>query len=258
MKRRRFFKAMAATPLAPALIAQQLAVPNNTQAPTSPAPPPLDATQSPAPLDRTPMAAPGKLETAVADEVAEMAPRYFTRAQFSALRKLSDPDARNGQATRDLVGGAGCIWRFRNIKTKEKNFIRGYAFDLSTGGTSNARYFPSWGEELQKDLESARGAGFGATPMGEVLPRFENHVRIETLGEICRAAKIEVLHLTDRMFPPGYSIHELGTCRMADNPKTSVLNKWNQSHDIRNPYVVDGSSFVTGEHLADQLKKREI
>ena len=216
------------------------------------------------------------------------------------------PEAKNGKGGRGLVGGAGYIPRFRNIKTKEKNFIRGYAFDFSTGGTPDARYFPSWGEELQKDLDSARGAGFGATLMGEVLPRFENHVRIdknvvdawgipvlnfqckytdnefnmakdavETLGEICRAAKFEVLHRTDRMFPPGYSIHELGTCRMGDNPKTSVLNKWNQSHDIKNLYVVDGSSFVTGgsqnptmtilalsmrasEHLAGQLEKREI
>lgn len=216
------------------------------------------------------------------------------------------PEARNGKAPRGLMGGAGYIPRFRNIKTKEKNFIRGYAFDFNTGGTPDARYFPSWGEELQKDLDSARGAGFAATLMGEVLPRFENYVRIdknvvdawgipvlnfqckytdnefnmakdavETLGEICRKAGFEVLHRTDRMFPPGYSIHELGTCRMGDNPKTSVLNKWNQSHDIKNLFVVDGSSFVTGgsqnptmtilalsmrasEYLADQLQKREI
>ena len=142
--------------------------------------------------------------------------------------------------------------------------------------------------------------------MGEVLPRFENHVRIdknvvdawgipvlnfqckytdnefnmakdavETLGEVCRNAGLEVLHRNDKMFPPGYSIHELGTCRMGDNPKTSVLNKWNQSHDIKNLFVVDGSSFVTGgsqnptmtilalsmrasEYLAEQMKKREI
>lgn len=216
------------------------------------------------------------------------------------------PEARNGKAPRGLVGGAGYIPRFRNLKTKEKNYIRGYAFDFSTGGTPDARYFPSWGEELQKDLESARGAGFAATAMGEVLPRFENHVRIdknvvdawgipalnfqckytdnefnmakdavETLGEICRKAGFEVLHRNDKMFPPGYSIHELGTCRMGDNPKTSVLNKWNQSHDIKNLFVVDGSSFVTGgsqnptmtilalsmrasEYLAAEMKKRNI
>ena len=84
-----------------------------------------------------------------------------------------------------------------------------------------------------------------------------------------------MLHRNDKMFPPGHSIHELGTCRMGDNPKTSVLNKWNQSHDIKNLFVVDGSSFVTGgsqnptmtilalsmrasEYLADRLAKRDL
>ena len=112
--------------------------------------------------------------------------------------------------------------------------------------------------------------------MGEVLPRYENHVRINknvsdawgipvlhfqckyTDNEFnmakdamkrwrsCATRGLEILHENDKMFPPGYSIHELGTCRMGDNPKTSVLNKWNQSHDIKNLFVVDGSSFVTG------------
>jgi choline dehydrogenase-like flavoprotein len=142
--------------------------------------------------------------------------------------------------------------------------------------------------------------------MGEVLPRFENHVRIdknvvdawgipalnvrarytdnefnmardavETLADVCQAAGFEVLHRNEKMFPPGHSIHELGTCRMGDNPKTSVLNKWNQSHDIKNLFVVDGSSFVTGgsqnptmtivalalrasEYLAEQLRKGDL
>ena len=116
-----------------------------------------------------------------------------------------------------------------------------------------------------------------ATAMGEVLPRYENHVAIDpqvkdawgipvlkfhckytdnefnmakdaadTLAEVCHNAGWEVLHKNDQMFPPGHSIHELGTCRMGDDPKISVLNKWNQSHDIRNLFVVDGSSFVTG------------
>ena len=113
--------------------------------------------------------------------------------------------------------------------------------------------------------------------MGEVLPRFENQVQIDknvkdafgipvlnfkcrysdnefnmakdaiaTLEDLSHAMGWEVLTKHDQMFPPGYSIHELGTCRMGDNPKTSVLNKWNQSHDVKNLFVVDGSSFVTG------------
>ena len=47
------------------------------------------------------------------------------------------------------------------------------------------------------------------------------------------------------MFPPGYSIHELGTCRMGDNPNTSVLNKWNQVHACQNVYVTDGSCMTS-------------
>ena len=78
---------MAAAPLAPALIGQQT---NNAPAPTSPAPPPLDATIPPAPLNRTPSASAAvKIDTAVADEVAEMTPKYFNATQFATLRKLS-------------------------------------------------------------------------------------------------------------------------------------------------------------------------
>jgi choline dehydrogenase-like flavoprotein len=217
------------------------------------------------------------------------------------------PEARNGRGGRGMVGGSGYIPRYTNLKNgKEKNYLRGVAFDFHTGSTPDARYFPSWGEQLEKDLASARNAGFGATAMGEVLPRYENLVRIdktktdawgipvlhfqcrytdnefnmakdavETLSEVCRKAGFEVLNRSDKMFPPGYSIHELGTCRMGDNPKTSVLNKWNQSHDIKNLFVVDGSSFVTGgtqnptltilslsmrasEYLTDQLSKRNL
>jgi choline dehydrogenase-like flavoprotein len=187
------------------------------------------------------------------------------------------PEARDGKGGRGF-GGGGYIPRFRNLEKNEKrNFLRGYAFDFNLGNTPDARFFGAWGEELQKQLDSVRGAGFSATAMGEVLPRYENHVAIDpqvkdawgipvlrfhckytdnefnmakdaadTLAEVCHNAGWEVLHKNDQMFPPGHSIHELGTCRMGDDPKISVLNKWNQSHDIRNLFVVDGSSFVTG------------
>ena len=98
---------------------------------------------------------------------------------------------------------------------------------------------------------------------------------VDTLAEVCHNTGWEVLNKNDKMFPPGYSIHEVGTCRMGDDPKTSVLNKWNQSHDIRNLFVVDGSSFVTGgsqnptmtilslsmrasEYLAEQMRAGNV
>ena len=43
----------------------------------------------------------------------------------------------------------------------------------------------------------------------------------------------------------GFASHEVGTCRMGRDPKTSVLNPFCQSHDVRNLFVVDGSPFVT-------------
>src|SRR6266702_2203205 len=70
----------------------------------------------------------------------------------------------------------------------------------------------------------------------------------------------------------GWSIHELGTARMGTDPKTSVLNQFQQSHDVRNLFVVDGSSHVSAscqnptwtimalawrscEYLADEFRK---
>jgi len=187
------------------------------------------------------------------------------------------PEARGGTAKPGLMGGGGYIPRFRNLQTREKNFLRGYATDFGSGGTPHPRYFPLYGEALQKELADARDSAFEMTVMGEVLPRRENHVRIDnnvkdawgipalhvaarysenehamardaqhTLSSVCEDAGFKVLASHAQMVPPGESIHELGTCRMGDNPKTSVLNKWNQSHDVKNLFVIDGSSFVSG------------
>ncbi len=210
------------------------------------------------------------------------------------------PEARGG----GFRGGGGYVPRFRNLaKDEKRNFLRGYAFDFNLGGTPDPKFFPLYGEELQKAVDAHRGASFSCTIMGEVLPRHENHVQVDknvkdafdipvlnfkcrytdnefnmakdavtTLEELSHACGWEVLSKHAEMFPPGYSIHELGTCRMGADPKTSVLNKWNQSHDIKNLFVVDGSSFVTGgsqnptmtilslsmrasEYLADQMKQ---
>ncbi len=74
---------------------------------------------------------------------------------------------------------------------------------------------------------------------------------------------------------PGDIIHEVGTVRMGDDPKTSALNKWCQAHDCKNLFVVDGASFVqqgdknptwtilalsmrTAEYIIDQRKKQNI
>ncbi|MBM3736035.1 MAG: GMC family oxidoreductase [Acidobacteria bacterium] len=216
------------------------------------------------------------------------------------------PEAKGGKGPRNLMGGGGYVVRFRNVDKREKNFIRGYTYDFGSGGTPSPRLLPLYGEPLMKELENLRGTGFSMTTMGEVLPRFENHVRInkdvkdhwgipvlhisqkyganehamakdsmEQAEAMCRGAGFEVLAKHHQFVPPGESIHELGTCRMGSDPKKSVLNGFNQSHDVRNLYVVDGSSFVSGgaqnptltilalsmragEHLAEGLRKGEL
>jgi len=150
------------------------------------------------------------------------------------------------------------------------------------------------------------GASFSAKATGDVLPRFEKLVEINksvvdvydipvlhfvckytdnefemmkqsvaTPAEVCRRAGFEVIHTNDKPFPPGHRIHEPGSCRMVNDARRSVLNGYNQSHDIKHLFVVNGSSFVTAgtqnqatticalamrasEYLADQLSKKEL
>jgi choline dehydrogenase-like flavoprotein len=72
-----------------------------------------------------------------------------------------------------------------------------------------------------------------------------------------------------------FSVHLLGTCRMGNDPKTSVVDKFNRSHDVKNLFIVDGSSLVTSgrgqptmtiqalafraaDHMARLAKRNEI
>jgi choline dehydrogenase-like flavoprotein len=219
----------------------------------------------------------------------------------------SVPEARDGNRPAGVMGGNAFVPRFRNLtKDDKRNFIKGYCLIISSGGGAQPNYFAEYGEALQKKVDSYAGSCVSGSIFGERPARFENHVRInknvndawgipvlhievkdganelnmakdaaDTLEDVFHTAGWDVISKTDRFFPPGYSIHEVGTCRMGDNPKTSVLNKWNQSHDIKNLFVVDGASFVTcgwqnptmtilslsmraSEYLAEQMKKRDI
>jgi choline dehydrogenase-like flavoprotein len=232
---------------------------------------------------------------------------YLMDQIYGAGVTCSVPEARGGKATEALMGGQAIVPRFRNISTKSDKFLRGYALNVTSRmGTLEPRNFAAYGAELQQKLDLYNGSGFYMMIMGEVLGRYENHVRInhdvtdawgipvlhvetkytdneynmandavDTGVMLAESAGFEVLSKNTEPNPPGYSIHEVGTCRMGNDPKQSVLNKWNQSHDIKNLFVVDGSSFTSAgwqnptitilalsmrasEYMADQMRQGNI
>ena len=68
----------------------------------------------------------------------------------------------------------------------------------------------------------------------------------EKLGEIVDALKLKDRSpLPERLSVFGKNIHEAGTARMGNDPETSVVNRFGQSHDVKNLFVIDGSLFVT-------------
>jgi choline dehydrogenase-like flavoprotein len=189
----------------------------------------------------------------------------------------SVPEARRNGNLNAVMGSSSIVPRFRNIDTKSDKFLRGYALNTTAAtGAVAARNFAAYGAELQRKMDEYYGSGFHMTVMGEVLGRYENHVRIDkdrkdawgipvlhvntkytdnefnmskdavdTACELAEAAGFEVLSKNDKPNPPGYSIHEVGTCRMGIDPKKSVLNKFSQSHDHKNLFVVDGAQFTS-------------
>lgn len=171
------------------------------------------------------------------------------------------------------------IPRFRNLKDKQANFIRGYGFE-GGGGSSEfpgfARKIPGFGAGFKEEVKKNWATIFSIGGFGEVLARPENYVEIDpevrdawgipvlkfniewgpnelamakdmvaTQEEMFHAAGIEVMSERTTALPPGWSIHEAGTARMGDDPKKSVVNKFNQCHDVKNLFVADAAAFVS-------------
>jgi glucoside 3-dehydrogenase (cytochrome c) catalytic subunit len=59
------------------------------------------------------------------------------------------------------------------------------------------------------------------------------------------AAGVQITYENRKLAAPGVCIHEIGTCRMGSDPKTSMLNKWNQMWEVKNVFVTDGACFTS-------------
>ncbi len=174
--------------------------------------------------------------------------------------------------------GGFYVPRFRNLSDRQAGFVRGYGFEGSSGTEmfpGNAFETPGFGAGYKKHVRDYTGAYISMGGFGEVLARYENQVDLDpelkdkwgipvlrfnytfgdnekkmcedmanTAQEMFEAAGFENIQVDRRILTEGWSIHELGTSRMGLDKKTSVLNQFQQSHDVSNLFVVDGSSHV--------------
>jgi len=161
----------------------------------------------------------------------------------------------------------------------DKRFLRGYylAGDSRQQLYEHAFAMRGFGRELRRKIREEIPYMFTIYAQGEPLPRYDNYVKLdpeardawgipvlrfhasygenelamakamrEKLGEIVDALKLENRSpLPDRLSIFGKNIHEAGTARMGNDPKKSVVNRFNQVHDAPNVFVTDGACFVT-------------
>lgn len=171
------------------------------------------------------------------------------------------------------------IPRFRNIgKEKRSDYIRGFGYqgDGSREGWERGVAELSFGADLKEALTTPGGWRFGITGFGECLPYSDNRITLnkdkkdiyglstlnvdaewkenekimrkdmkEAAAEMLEAAGFKNVKMYDGANNIGLGIHEMGTARMGVNPKTSVLNKWNQVHEAPNVFVTDGAAMTS-------------
>jgi choline dehydrogenase-like flavoprotein len=168
--------------------------------------------------------------------------------------------------------------RFRNVKSKQKEFMRGYGYQGggSREGWSRGTNMTGIGVDFKNMLRKPGPWRMTLAGFGECLPYHENYVEIDkdqldawgipTLkihcdwgenersmsrdiaaqaGEMLTAAGAHDVNVFQDMTRPGLGIHEMGTARMGRDPKTSVLNEHNQAHDVKNLFVTDGGCMVS-------------
>jgi choline dehydrogenase-like flavoprotein len=172
----------------------------------------------------------------------------------------------------------GCyIPRFRNVRKQETDFLRGYA----SGFSASRRIDQPWdglGPDLKKNLlNPTLGVwGVGSHMMGETVPKESNFVSLnqeqrdawgipllnisiayddndekmikdffEQFSEMYTDAGFTDIQTHDSGQAPGLDIHEMGGARMGHDPKTSIVNKWNQIHSCKNVFVTDGACMTS-------------
>lgn len=167
--------------------------------------------------------------------------------------------------------------RFRNVKKQEMDFLRGYAIGIG-GGRGTYSDTSMIGDQLRENLLNPKLGNWHISSwmMGETVPTEQNHVRlhkelkdkygipqliiscdwtenddkmvadyVEQSKEMFEKAGFTNIKAEDTKAAPGSDIHEMGGVRMGRDPKTSVLNEWNQIHACKNVFVTDGACMTS-------------
>jgi choline dehydrogenase-like flavoprotein len=178
------------------------------------------------------------------------------------------------------------IPRFRNVKTEQKDFVRGYGYQGggSREGWGRGASMMGIGADFKNALKTPGPWRMQVGGFAECLPYHDNFAEIEkgkvdawsipTLkincsfrdnelamakdasiqaGEMLAAAGATEIATYQDMSPPGLAIHEMGTARMGRDPKTSVLNGHNQAHDVKNVFLPDGACMVSSSCVNPSL-----
>jgi choline dehydrogenase-like flavoprotein len=163
------------------------------------------------------------------------------------------------------------------VHRQETDFLRGY---MTFFGASRARLQPSaetaLGADLKEQLTTLGGWGVFMMMQGETIPKETNHVRLskdekdawgmpqlvtsigydgndekvmkdflEQGAAMLEKAGCKNISQHDSKQAPGLDIHEMGGVRMGRDPKTSLLNGWNQLHACKNVFVTDGACMTS-------------
>lgn len=173
--------------------------------------------------------------------------------------------------------GHAYVPRFRNVFKQDTDFLRGYSIGMS-GGRGLGSDTTMIGDQLRDNLLNQKYGiwHMAAWMQGETVPVEDNHVRLSTdqvdnygIPQIILSvewkendekmvadfveqqtlmyekAGFTNIKVEDSHSDPGSDIHEMGGVRMGQDPKTSLLNKYNQLHHCKNVFVTDGACMTS-------------
>lgn len=180
--------------------------------------------------------------------------------------------------TEGIRPNSSYIPRFRNVFKQETDFLRGYAAGFGSSRMTNVDT-SGMGDDLKASLLQPKYGNWrvGSHMMGETIPKESNYVALdagqkdqwgipllkisvayddndekmirdfhEQMTEMLTVSGFTNIQTHDvPTKAPGLDIHEMGGVRMGKDPKTSLLNKWNQFHTCKNVFVTDGACMTS-------------